>query len=260
MISAEMLEIVGPAFAAGLMIALTHVPLGIVVLRRGIIFIDLAIAQIAGLGVVTANLFWHEPAWWAVQGAALAFALFAALFFRMAERFMPDQQEAIIGCSFVLAASLALLLLSDHPNGGEAIQHLFSGQLLFVTWAQAALYAPVYMIVLALWFLRPQTRQGIWFYILFSAAITSSVQLAGVFVVFASLIAPAIGAVRQAEYGPALRAAYAVAFTGLLFGFTVAILTDLPVGPVLVCSFMLSALPFAVWPFTLTDDLPRSGD
>lgn len=247
MISAEMLEIAGPAFAAGLMIVLAHVPLGIAVLKRGIIFIDLAIAQIAGLGVVMANLLWDEPAWWAVQGAALAFALSAALFFRMVERFLPGQQEAIIGCGFVLAASLALLLLAGHPNGGEAIQHLFSGQLLFVTWAQTALYAPVYAAVFLLWFLLPQTREGIWFYLLFSLAITASVLLAGVFVVFASLIAPALGAVRLVEYRPALRAAYAVGFTGLLLGFTTAILTDLPLGPVLVCSFMLSALLIGSW-------------
>lgn len=248
MLSAEMAMIVGPAFVAGLMITMTHAPLGIAVLKRGIIFIDLAIAQIAGLGVVAANFISPEPSWWLVQGAALACAVLAALFFHFVERFLPDQQEAIIGCSFVLAASVAILLLAGHPNGGEAIQHLFSGQLLFVTWEQAMRHMPVYAVILALWFLRPQTREGIWFYLLFSVAITSSVQLAGVFVVFASLIAPALGAVRHAEYRPALAAAYAIACAGLISGFAAAIFTDLPIGPVLVCSFMLSALLMGVWP------------
>lgn len=94
---------------AGLMIALTHAPLGIEVLRRGIIFIDLAIAQIAGLGMVVAHSLWQEPLWWQMQGLALIFALSAALYFCLVERALLEQQEAIIGCSFVLAASLALL-------------------------------------------------------------------------------------------------------------------------------------------------------
>ncbi len=242
MLSAEMAVIVGPAFVAGLMIALTHAPLGIVVLRRGIIFIDLAIAQIAGLGAVSAGLFWGEPPWWAVQGAALACAGTAAFFFHLVERFLPDRQEAVIGCSFVVAASVAILLLTGQPHGDEAIEQLLSGQLLFVTWPQIALHAPVYLVILALWFLHPQTRQGVWFYLLFSAAITSSVQLTGVFVVFASLIAPALGAARFAGTCRELPTAYGIALIGLLSGFSVAIQYDLPLGPVLVCSFMLAAL------------------
>src|SRR5687768_15345298 len=132
MISGEMIEIVGPALVAGLLIALVHAPLGLEVLRRNIIFIDLAIAQIAGLGVIIASVVWDEPAWWVIQCAALSFALLSALAFRFVEQRLPQQQEAIIGCSFVLAASLALLLLSDRPHGGEEIQHLLSGQILFV--------------------------------------------------------------------------------------------------------------------------------
>jgi len=251
-LSAEMAVIVGPAFVAGLMIAVTHAPLGIVVLRRGIIFIDLAIAQIAGLGAVAAGLFWGEPPWWAVQGTALSCAVIAALFFHLVERFLPDRQEAIIGCSFVVAASLAILLLTGQPHGDEAIEQLLSGQLLFVTWPQIALHAPVYLVILALWFLRPQTRRGLWFYLLFSAAITSSVQLTGVFVVFASLIAPALGAARFAGTRRELAAAYGVALTGLLSGFGVAVGYDLPLGPVLVCSFMLSALFAGAWPLKRT--------
>jgi len=158
------------------------------------------------------------------------------------ERRLPHLQEAIIGCTYVLCASAALLLLADRPHGGEEIQHLLSGQILFVTWQQVAMYAPVYGTILLLWFACPRTRQGVGFYLLFSAAITSSVQLAGVFVVFASLITPALGASAVQEYHTALRKAYIVATTGLLLGFAAAILSDLPAGPVLVCSFMLAAV------------------
>lgn len=238
-IDAGMVEIVGPALAAGLMIALTHAPLGIEVLRRGIIFIDLAIAQMAGLGIVLATILWETPPTGATQCLALGFALTGAAFFRWTERHAPHLQEAVIGCVYILCASVALLLLADRPHGGEEIQHLLSGQILFVTWWQVAMHAPVYGLILALWFTRPRLRQGIWFYLLFSAAITSSVQLAGVFVVFASLIAPALGASGAAR---PLRKAYAVALSGLFPGFAAAILTDFPAGPVLVCSLMLAAL------------------
>ena len=126
--SGEVIDIVAPALVAGLTIALTHAPLGIEVLRRGIIFIDLAVAQIAGLGLVAATMFLHHPSLWAIQAVALACAILAGLFFRKVETTMPKQQEAIIGVGFVLAASLAILLLADHPYGGAEIQHLLSGQ------------------------------------------------------------------------------------------------------------------------------------
>ena len=95
MISSEMVSIVGPALIAGLMIALTHAPLGIEVLKRGIIFIDLAVAQIAGLGLVAASVWLHEPSIWLMQAIALICAIAAGLFFRRIEKTMPEQEEAI---------------------------------------------------------------------------------------------------------------------------------------------------------------------
>ena len=155
MISSEMISIIGPALVAGLMIALIHAPLGIEVLKRGIIFIDLAVAQIAGLGLVAASVLLHEPSIWLMQLIALTVAIMAGLFFRKIEKIMPQQQEAVIGVSFVLAASLAILLLADHPHGGEEIKHLLSGQMLFVTWETLLLHAPIYALILILWFIKP---------------------------------------------------------------------------------------------------------
>lgn len=245
MVSAEMMEIVGPAFVAGLMIALTHAPLGIEVLKRGIIFIDLAVAQIAGLGLVAAAAFFHEPAGWAVQGIALTFALLAGLFFRLVERIMPEQLEAIIGCSFVLAASLALLLLADHPHGGEEVQHLFSGQILFVTWEDVLVHAPVYGLILSLWFLRPSMRSGSGFYVLFALAITSSVQLVGVYVVFASLILPALASAASKRKH---LTAWGCGITAVSLGIVVSVLLDLPAGPVIVCSYVVTTLLMGIRP------------
>ncbi|RRQ21352.1 metal ABC transporter permease [Thiohalobacter thiocyanaticus] len=235
-----MLEILLPALVAGLAIAVTHAPLGLEVLRRGIIFIDLAIAQIAGLGLVVMELYWPGAAGWMLQAVALGCALGASLLFHWTERRLPAQQEALIGSSFVLAASLALLLLADHPHGGEAIQHLLSGQLLFVGWNELGLALPVYGLVLLAWFARPRWRGGMGFYLLFALAVTASVQLAGVYVVFASLILPALAA--AAWPGRALAVAWTSAAVAILAGLMAALWYDWPAGPVLVVSYALVAL------------------
>src|SRR5438045_9344192 len=93
-----------PAFVAGLLVLATHVPLGQQVLNRGIVFIDLAIAQVAGLGVTVADAFGFEPQGWRVQAAAVAAALLGAVLLTGTERKWPEVQEALIGVLFVLAA------------------------------------------------------------------------------------------------------------------------------------------------------------
>src|SRR5436853_6142557 len=106
-----------PAMIAGLLVTATHVPLGMQVIGRGIVFIDLAIAQIAGLGVILADSLGWEPQGAAMQVAALSAALSSALFLTWTERRWPEVQEAIIGVTFVLASSAALLLLAGNPHG-----------------------------------------------------------------------------------------------------------------------------------------------
>ena len=118
------LSILWPAFIAGLLVTSTHVPLGIQVLRRGIVFIDLAIAQIAGLGVIVADWFGFEPQGWAVQVSALAAALAGAVVLTWTEKHWPDVQEALIGVMFILAASGALIVLAANPHGAEHLKDL----------------------------------------------------------------------------------------------------------------------------------------
>lgn len=239
MLSGELLEIIGPAVAAGLMIAFTHAPLGIDVLRRGIIFIDLAVAQVAGLGLVVGNLVIDDPSPWLIQFIALGCAVAAGLFFRKVETAMPEQQEAIIGCSFVLAASLALLVLADHPHGGDEVKHLLSGQMLFVTWTDIAKHAPIYAFILLVWFYRPEVRNNMGFYLIFALAITSSVQLVGVYVVFASLILSALAAVQVKR--PYL-IAWLCGVIAVLSGIALAVLFDMPAGPIIILSYTATAL------------------
>ena len=130
-----------PALLAGLLVIATHAPLGIQVLNRGIVFIDIAIAQIAGLGVIAADFFGWEAAGAGVQVAALAAALLGALFLTWTERRWPEIQEAIIGTVFVLAATLSVLLLAGNPHGGEYLKDLLVGQILWVSQGQLIMLA-----------------------------------------------------------------------------------------------------------------------
>ena len=253
--SSDLVAIVGPALAAGLMLALVHAPLGMEVLRRGIIFVDLAVAQIAGLGLVGAAIWLHEPSPWAMQAVALACALAAGLIFQRIERALPRVQEALIGVSFVLAASLAILLLANHVRGDEAMRHLLSGEMLFVTWGDVARHAPIYALITAAWFAAPALRRGIGFYVLFALAVTSSVQLAGVYVVFASLILPALAAV---EARRPYRTAWLCGICAVPSGIAAAVLADAPAGPMLVVSYTLVAGCFALF-FALWQAFRREG-
>jgi zinc/manganese transport system permease protein len=151
-LSAAELSILLPALAAGILVTATHVPLGTQVLARGIVFIDLAIAQIAGCGVLLADQLGFEPQGAAVQIAALAAALAGALLLTWTERIWPDVQEAVIGVTFVLGATGSVLLLASNVHGSEHLRDLLVGQILWVQWRGLAWTAAVYALVLAAWF------------------------------------------------------------------------------------------------------------
>ncbi len=226
------ISILGPAFLAGLLVLATHVPLGQQVLARGIIFLDLAVAQIAALGVIiAANLGWQSGGW-QVQVIAVSAALVGAWLLYLSEKYWADVQEAIIGCVFVLAASAGILLLSTHPHGGEQLKELLAGQILWVSYDQLLPVALLYATVLALWFSRWFRHYlqcySILFYALFAITITTSVQLVGIYLVFASLIIPAL-AVRHACQNR-LRTAYILGIAGYSSGLFFSLLLDLPSG------------------------------
>src|SRR5216110_1213616 len=126
------LSILLPALAAGLLVTATHVPLGTQVLARGIVFIDLAIAQIAGCGVLLADQMGFEAEGLAVQVAALAAALGGALLLTWTERVFADVQEAVIGVVFILGATGGVLLLASNVHGSEHLRDLLVGQVLWV--------------------------------------------------------------------------------------------------------------------------------
>nr|VFK14153.1 MAG: ABC 3 transport family protein [Candidatus Kentron sp. LPFa] len=159
--------ILGPAFVTGLIVLLTHVPLGHRVLARGIIFIDLAVAQIAGLGVIAAHVLGSDSHGVVVQLSAFGAAIIGALLLYGAERRWPDVQEAVIGSAFILAATAAIILLASDPRGGEHLHDLLAGQILWVDFPRLLLPFILSVLVLALWFPGKVRNSPSAFYILF---------------------------------------------------------------------------------------------
>ena len=229
-----------PAFAAGVLVTATHVPLGMQVLARGIVFIDLAIAQIAGCGVLLADQLGFEPEGAAVQVAALSAALAGALLLTWTERVWPDVQEAVIGVVFILGATGSVLLLASNVHGSEHLRDLLVGQILWAQPSRLAWAAAVYAGILALWFGARERLGRTGFYALFALAVTVSVQLVGLYLVFATLIVPPL-ATRRMVRGR-LAAAWILGVLGYAAGLLVSTALDLPSGPVIVWVLVAIAL------------------
>lgn len=240
-------SILGPACLAGLIVLATHVPLGMRVLARGIIFIDLAIAQIAALGVILAQFVGMDEHGFGVQVAAAVAALLGAALLSATDKRWPEYQEPLIGTLFVLAATGGILLLANNPHGGEHLKDLLVGQILWVTPGQlwtAALASAALLAIIA-W--RGTRLGGLSFYAVFAIAITVSVQLIGVYLVFTSLIVPAL-ATAGMQGRPRLVAAYLIGTFGYVSGMVLSAVLDLPSGAMVVwtlaaCGVLAQCLP-----------------
>src|SRR5690348_659792 len=232
------LDILWPAFLAGLLVLATHVPLGKLVLDRGIVFIDLAIAQVAGLGVVIADFLGWEPNGWSVQVAAVAAALIAAAFLIWTEKHLAVLQEAVIGVVFVVAASAEIILFGFNPHGAEHLKDLLVGQILWVSPAQLVPVLVLYAAVMAIYWRFDLGRRRALFYAAFAVTVTASVQLAGVFLVFASLIVPALAAGITGTRRP-LPFGYAFGVLGYIIGLLCSAFLDFPTGAAIVCALAL---------------------
>ena len=233
-------------FAAGLLVLTTHVPLGREVLRRGIIFIDLAIAQVAGIGVMVAQLMEWSNAETGIDAVTQATATFAAcagaLLLTWSGKRWPEIQEALIGLLFVFAACAGILLLAHNPHGDEHLRDMLAGQILWVRWSQLWLPAVAYALVLLLWNVFRHRLGDAGFYLLFALTVTLSVQLVGVFLVFTSLIGPALASrAHRGKVGIVL--AYAIGALGYALGLAASAWWDLPSGAAIACALcVLSCL------------------
>lgn len=252
-------SILAAPLLAGLLVLLTHVPLGQQVLSRGIVFIDLAIAQVAGLGVIAAALSGLDSHGLAGQAAAIGAALLGALLLTFTERRWPQVQEALIGVLFVLASSAGILLLAGDPHGGEQLKELLAGQILWVRVDQLGPACALSALVLALWFGPGRKLGHFGFYALFALAVTASVQLVGVYLVFASLIVPALGARPWPERWR-LPIGYLVGIFAYGSGLVLSLLTDLPAGALVVVTLVAWAVVAAAIGGRLGQSVSQQGN
>jgi len=268
------IDLLALPFLAGLVLTLMHVHLGLHVLARGVIFVDLALAQVAALGLTVALLAGHSLQGEGAYGYALAFALGGAVLFALTRtRGRAVPQEAVIGIVYAVSAALAVIVLDRAPQGGEHIKQLLVGSILTVSAREVADLAGLYAAIgLAHWALRrPLTqvsldpegaaRSGralvfwdIFFYASFALVVTSSVRVAGVLLVFAYLVVPAaiaslfVHSLRaRLALGWALGAAVSAAGLWASWAF------DLPTGATLVSAFG-AAIALAVLGFNLLGD------
>lgn len=252
-------SILGPACVAGLIVLSTHVPLGKQVLSRGIIFIDLAIAQIAGLGVIFAQYLGTGEHGLGVELAAAVAALLGSGLLAWTDRRWPEYQEPLIGTLFVLAATGGLLLLANNPQGGEHLKDLLVGQILWVSYGQLWPAAILSAVLLGVLWLRGGELKGLLFYALFALAITASVQLVGVYLVFASLIVPALATVRMRGKARIV-AAYVIGALGYALGLVLSAILDLPSGAMIVWTLVGCALLAQLLPLPRDSRSPTPAD
>jgi zinc/manganese transport system permease protein len=238
------LGILLPAFIAGLLVLATHITFGMKILERGVIFADLAVAQIAGLGVVIAGLLDLTEQPMLVQIIAAASALCGAGLLAWIENRLADVKEACIGLTFVLAASAGILLMSRDVHSGEHLKDLLVGQILWVSTNQLIATALLTAVLLALWQWTKLKNRNLGFYGLFALAVTASVQLVGVYLVFASLIVPALATYRikhrRTHY------AFAIGTAGYAVGLFLSAWFDLPSGATVVWAMAATGV-FAAW-------------
>jgi zinc/manganese transport system permease protein len=251
------MEFLWAPFLACLVLTAIHVYLGLHVLARGVIFVDLALAQVAALGVTIAFLAGHaiqsEAAYW----YALAFTLAGAVLFAASRaRPVPVPQEAIIGIVYAVSAAAAVLVVDRAPQGGEHIKQILVGSILTVTPAEVATLALLYAPIGALhWLIRRPlleisfdpdgagARRAVraWdfvFYASFGVVVTSSVRLAGVLLVFAYLVVPATVAVSLAGSVRArLITGWALGVLTSVGGLAASWTWDLPTGATIVVAF-----------------------
>jgi zinc/manganese transport system permease protein len=253
-----MIELLALPFLACLVLTLMHVHLGLHVLARGVIFVDLALAQVAALGLTVALLAGHSLQGEGAYGYALAFAVGGAVLFALTRtRANAVPQEAVIGIVYAVSAALAVIVLDRAPQGGEHIKQLLVGSILTVSARDVAALAGLYVpIGLLHWALRrpllevsldPEgaVRAGrtlvfwdILFYASFALVVTSSVRVAGVLLVFAYLVVPAAIAslfVRSVRARLALGWALGAAISAV--GLWASWAWDFPTGATLVAAF-----------------------
>jgi zinc/manganese transport system permease protein len=237
-------QILGPALVAGLLVLATHVPLGMAGLERNNIFINIALAQAAATGVVFGRVMGGDADVWIVQASAIGAALLCAALLLWTDRRHADRQEAVIGSIYVSVAALLFILLPYDPGGAAFLSQLLIGQILWVGPLQLVIVGLIYAVALAIWHYRDLNRDLVLFHLVFAVVVALSVQIAGVLVVFATLIVPGLAA-RAAPPRWRHLIAFNVGVAGYLAGLVVSLLFNIPAGASIICALVPAAL--AAW-------------
>jgi zinc/manganese transport system permease protein len=239
-----------PALACTALVAI-HAYFGLHVLKRQVIFVDLALAQVAALGATAAFLLGYAPQGLASHLYSLAFTLVAAAILASTRTWAGRiPQEAQIGVIYVVSAAAALLLVDRAPQGAEHIRQILTGNILTVGWDELRWAIPLYAIV-GLAYPRIHVRNP-WlaefaFYAAFGIVVTSSVALAGVLLVFAFLIIPAaIGMLHALTFRSQLLVAWVAGTVTAIVGLAISYAGDFSTGATLVCTYGLALAIAAV--------------
>jgi zinc/manganese transport system permease protein len=253
------IELMTPPFVAAMLLVAIHGYFGLHVIARGVIFVDLALAQMAALGATTGLLFKIAPDsteahFFAIGAVAFGAAILAGT--RTKEKTRVPQ-EAIIGIVYVVASAAAILVADRAPRGADVIKDILVGSLLWITWPtiikDAIAYAVIGSVLFAFrrrfWtisFTPDEAKALGWrvrwwdfmFYLLFGMTVTFSVPIAGVLLVFTFLVVPAVTAFLFAERaGPMMAIAWTMGTLSCTLGLFLSYKFDLPTGPLVVCTF-----------------------
>ena len=260
------LQFLVPPIVASLIIAGIHAYLGLHVVERGVIFVDLSLAQIASLGAAIGVWVGYDAGAPAIYWMSLAFTLLGALIFAMIkgqDAHIP--QEAIIGISYAVASAAVILTMSKTSGEAEHLKDMLVGNILSVQWPEVWLTGGIYLAIgIFHWVFRKRfleisidakavAARGVsvrfWdflFYASFGFVVTRSVAIAGVLLVFCYLIVPSVGAMLWAtRIGSRLAIGWVMGVLVSILGMYFSVVFDLPTGATIVCTFGLALILMA---------------
>ena len=267
------LQFLAPAIVAGLIIAGIHAYLGLHVVERGVIFVDLSLAQIASLGAAIAVWQGSDPHSPVIYWMSLAFTLIGAFIFAMIkgqDAHIP--QEAIIGISYAVASAAVILTMSQATGEAEHLKDMLVGNILSVQWPEVWLTAAIYLAIGIFHYVfrtrfleisidaKAAAARGVnvrfWdflFYASFGLVVTRSVAIAGVLLVFCYLIVPSVGGMLlSGRIGPRLAIGWVMGTIVSMLGMYFSVLFDLPTGATIVCTFGVALIGMSlVRPFVV---------
>ena len=237
-----------PAVVCGLIALAGNVVLGQQVLKRQIIFIDLAVAQVAALGAVLSQ-YWlshislFNKGWFGEMAGPWLLSVAFCLFIAVLEKRWKQHLEALIGSLFAVSSSLAMILVSKDPHGADFLKNILNGQLLWATWNDVWHLGLITTIMLGLITVRPRILDGQGFYLIFAILMPVTVKLTGIYLEFALLVIPAL-CTSFVKGRSSLLVSLLLGFVSIISGIMLSAWLDWPSGSSIVLTLFLSGMLF----------------